>query len=212
MYRLLRRLFEETQPIAVVSVYPVFGYVLEHLYPQRRPFDFHTVITDSITINSVWHRCSSDTFIVPNEDSTGVMLDAGVPQEKLRTLGFPVSPRFGRDRPERPALALPRVLYMVNAGRERAPGIVRRLLAIEPLHLTVTVGRDEELRHQLEQVAAELGKPIEIHGWTQRMPELLMTHHLLIGKAGGATVQETIAPAKPMWGALRNGRCARGDG
>jgi processive 1,2-diacylglycerol beta-glucosyltransferase len=30
------------------------------------------------------------------------------------------------------------------------------------------------------------------------MPELLMTHHLLIGKAGGATVQEAIAARTPM--------------
>jgi processive 1,2-diacylglycerol beta-glucosyltransferase len=30
------------------------------------------------------------------------------------------------------------------------------------------------------------------------MPELLMSHHLLIGKAGGAAVQEAIAAQTPM--------------
>jgi processive 1,2-diacylglycerol beta-glucosyltransferase len=30
------------------------------------------------------------------------------------------------------------------------------------------------------------------------MPELLMSHHLLIGKAGGATVQECLAARTPM--------------
>jgi processive 1,2-diacylglycerol beta-glucosyltransferase len=30
------------------------------------------------------------------------------------------------------------------------------------------------------------------------MPELLMANHLLIGKAGGAAVQETIAACTPM--------------
>jgi processive 1,2-diacylglycerol beta-glucosyltransferase len=198
MFRLLRCMLEEKQPLAVVSVYPVYGYVLEHLYPQRRPFASHTVITDSITINSVWYRCASDTFILPNDDSAQVMLDAGVPEKKLHTLGFPVATRYARERPVRPAPNPPRVLYMINAGRDRAPGIVRRLLAIEPLHLTVTVGRDEALRVELEKIAAELGKPLEIHGWTPHMPELLMTHHLLIGKAGGATVQETIAARTPM--------------
>lgn len=198
MFRRLREMLDEKQPCAVVSVYPVYGYLLEHLYPQGRPFQFHTVITDSITINSVWHRCASDTFIVPNEDSALVMSEAGVASEKVRTLGFPVAPQFVHDRIERPAPVIPRVLFMVNAGRDRAPAIVRRLLAIEPIHLTVTVGRDEELRAQIEQIAAELGKTVEIHGWTNRMPELLMSHHLLIGKAGGATVQETIAARTPM--------------
>jgi processive 1,2-diacylglycerol beta-glucosyltransferase len=198
MFRRMRAIFEEKQPDAVLSVYPAYGYLIEQLYPQRRPFAFHTVITDSITINSVWHRCASDSFIVPNEDSAEVMLAAGLPPTKVHTLGFPVSPIFARDRPERVPPTSPRILYMVNAGRERAAGIVRRLLAIEPLHLTVTVGRDEPLRIELDQIAAELGRTIEIHGWTNRMPELLMTHHVLVGKAGGATVQETIAAHTPM--------------
>jgi processive 1,2-diacylglycerol beta-glucosyltransferase len=198
MYRLLGKMVEEKQPVAVVSVYPVYGYLIEHLYPQRPPFVSHTVITDSITINSVWYRCPSDTFIVPNPDSEEVMRTKGVAATKLHTLGFPVSTRFAHERPIRPAPAPPRVLYMINAGRDRAPGIVRRLLAIESIHLTVTVGKDEALGAELEAIAAELGRPLEIHGWTQRMPELVMTHHVLIGKAGGATVQETIAACTPM--------------
>jgi processive 1,2-diacylglycerol beta-glucosyltransferase len=198
IFRLLRPMLDEKQPLAVISVYPVYGYVLDQLYPQRRPFAFHTVITDSITINSVWYQCRSDTFIVPNEDSAHVMREAGVPEEKMHTLGFPVAARFAGERLPRPSASIPRILYMVNAGRARAPGIVRRLLAIEPLHLTVTVGRDEALRAEIEQIATELGKRVEIHGWTPLMPELLMTHHLLIGKAGGATVQEAIAARTPM--------------
>lgn len=198
IFRTLRRLLDEKRPSAVLSVYPVYGYVIEQLYPQGRPFAFHTVVTDSITINSVWYRCASDSFIVPNDDSARVMIAAGVSADKVRTLGFPVPPRFSRDRPARPAPQPPRVLYMINAGRDQAPGIVRRLLSIDPLHLTVTVGRDEALRQTLEKVAAEAGRSLEIHGWTPHMPELLMTHHLLIGKAGGATVQEAIAACTPM--------------
>jgi len=35
-------------------------------------------------------------------------------------------------------------------------------------------------------------------GWTDQMPELLKNGHLLIGKAGGATVQEALAAGCPM--------------
>ena len=112
-----------------------------------------------------------------------VMVQAGVAERYLRVLGFPVLPRFVHDRPQRPAGPPPRILYMVNAGKETAPAIVERLLQIDPLHLTVTVGRDEELRARIEAISAQTGRPVEIHGWTQQMPELLMTHHVLIGKA-----------------------------
>ena len=198
MRRALAALLAEKQPVAVVSVYPIYAYLIRQLYPDAmaRPFAFHTVVTDSITINRVWHRAPSDTFLVPNEASARVMARAGVPPEKLRVLGFPVPPRFARDRPERPAPPPPRVLYTINAGHDQAPGIVARLLQIPGLHLTVAYGRDETLRERL--VAAAAGRPLELHGWTPRIPELLMTHHLLIGKAGGATVQESIAAHTPM--------------
>jgi processive 1,2-diacylglycerol beta-glucosyltransferase len=35
-------------------------------------------------------------------------------------------------------------------------------------------------------------------GWTRRVPQLLCSHHLVIGKAGGATVHEAIAAQCPM--------------
>ncbi len=35
-------------------------------------------------------------------------------------------------------------------------------------------------------------------GWTKEIPELLASHHLVISKAGGATVQEAIAAGCPM--------------
>jgi processive 1,2-diacylglycerol beta-glucosyltransferase len=196
MQSALAALLREKQPDAVISVYPVYAYLIEQLPEAARRFTFYTVVTDSITINSVWHGALSDVFLVPNEESAEVMRRAGLPEERVRVLGFPVAPRFARDRPKRPAPLPPRVLYMINAGKEQAPGIVDRLLQIPGVHLTVTYGRDEALRERLVAVAA--GRPLELHGWTPKMPELLMTHHLLIGKAGGATVQEAIAAGTPM--------------
>ena len=200
MRRALAAMIAEKKPASIVSVYPIYGYLVDQLYPAgtARPFSFHTVVTDSITINSIWHRCQSDSFLVPNHETADVMIRAGVPEKRVRVLGFPVPPRFSRDRPVRPDCAPPRVLYMINAGKDQAPGIVARLLQVEPLHLTVTVGKDEVLRARIEEAAQHAGKPVEIHGWTQQMPELLMTHHVLIGKAGGATVQECTAACTPM--------------
>ncbi|HET6407652.1 MAG TPA: glycosyltransferase [Chthoniobacteraceae bacterium] len=185
------------QPQVVVSVYPLYSYFIRRLYPRSKPFGFHTVITDSITINRVWHRAPSDSYLVPNDDTAAVLREQGLPPARIHTLGFPVNPRFAADRPKRPSTSHgPRVLFMINAGKETAPGIIARLLEIHDIHLTVTVGKDEELRRRVEEAAA--GRPIEILGWISNMPELLMTHHVLIGKAGGATVQEAIAARTPM--------------
>ena len=199
----LARLLAEKKPHAVISVYPVYGYLIEKLFPRRadRTFAFHTVVTDSITINSVWYRCASDTFHVPNDDSARVMRAAGIASETIHASGFPVLARFSDPRPPRPVpgRSLPgRVLFVINAGKDRAPAVVERLVRLDGIHLTVAVGRDEALRARIAQIARDAGREIEIHGWTDRMPELVLSHHILIGKAGGATVQEAIAARTPM--------------
>lgn len=200
--RELARLIAEHQPEVVVSVYPLFPYILNRLFPraERRAFRLYTVVTDSITINSAWHRSPSDRYYVPNEESALVMRSAGVPSEHLRVLGFPVPPVFARDRPVRPSPRdePPRVLFMINAGKRTAPALVRRLLQLERIRLTVTVGKDEALRTTIEKIVRESGREADVLGWIPNMPELLMTHHVLIGKAGGAAVQEAIAACTPM--------------
>lgn len=198
---------ERDRPAAVVSTYPYYGYALDEIARRGGPKDFLKVmvVTDSISINSVWHRCGADFFCVPNEETAGVMRRQGVPSERLRVLGFPVSLRYTEGGlPARPDPTGPegrRVIYMINAGKKAAPETVRRLLAIPDLRLTVTVGRDEEMHTMVERAIAARGAtahPVTLIGWTQEVPSLLSSHHLLISKAGGATTQETIAAGCPM--------------
>jgi processive 1,2-diacylglycerol beta-glucosyltransferase len=200
--RELARLIDEHRPGAIISVYPLFPYLVNRLFPQpeTRPFRLYTVVTDSITINSAWHRSPSDLYYVPNEESALVMGAAGVPAERLRVLGFPVPPVFARDRPTRPSPRdePPRILFMINAGKRTAPALVRRLLQLDRIRLTITVGQDEALRAAIERIVRASGRQADVLGWIPNMPELLMTHHLLIGKAGGAAVQEAIAACTPM--------------
>ncbi|NBV85846.1 MAG: galactosyldiacylglycerol synthase, partial [Verrucomicrobia bacterium] len=76
--------------------------------------------------------------------------------------------------------------------------LVERLLREDNVELTVTAGRDEELKAALVAIGERLQKPLRVLGWIDHMPDLLRSHHLLIGKAGGATVQETLAARTPM--------------
>ena len=91
-----------------------------------------------------------------------------------------------------------RILYMINAGGRAAPEIIRGLTRLPDVRLTVTVGRDERLRRAVEGVNAEAARKFEIVGWSDQLPRLMLESHLLISKAGGATVQETIAAKCPM--------------
>ncbi len=198
----LSRLLLRFQPSAVVMVYPAYPYLLEAIMKEA-PAAFRRVvcITDSITVNAIWYRGRADLFLLPNDETAAVVSAAGVPEEKLRVTGFPVTPRIaelGELRQPATAEGERRILYMINAGGRAAPEIIRGLLRLPHVHLTVTVGRDERLRHTVEAVRAETTRPFEIVGWSDQLPRLLLESHLLISKAGGATVQETIAARCPM--------------
>ena len=199
----LEKILAETQPDCVVSTYPIYAHVIQRIFKshQARPFKLITVITDSITVNSAWFRAPSDYFCVANEATADVLRKNGVAGEQIRTLGFPVSPVFADnlDALPPPAGEEPRrVLYIINTGKKKAGKAVDRLLELDNVHLTITVGRDPELRAKLIERTRHMSDRVRILGWTNQMPELLMSHHLVISKAGGATVQEAIAACCPM--------------
>ncbi len=200
--RKLATVLAETQPCAVASVYPVYGWLLDRIFPEgKMPFVSHTIVTDSITVNSVWLRFRSDSWIVPNDATAAVVRADGIPAERVHALGFPVPMKFADAKTVRtpPGHGEPlRVFYMINHGHAVAARLVRRLLKIRGLRLTVAFGKDESLGREIAAVAQAAGREIELHGWTPLVPELLMQNHILIGKAGGAATQEAIAAKTPM--------------
>lgn len=194
--RHLAALLDRLQPSVIVSVFPAYPYLLAEIGGTKPDCKNVVVITDSITINAIWYRCAPDYFLVPNEESAEVMRRAGVPPSSTRVFGFPVNPVFADLATEvLPPSPRRKLLYVINPPSLRAVELVGRLLELD-IDLTVTVGRNEKLQRAVADVAN--GRPVEIFGWTDQLPRLFRRSDLIIGKAGGATVQEAIAAACPM--------------
>ncbi len=200
----LTGLLEATRPDCVISTYPTYAQLIQTMFrdPCERPFRLVTVVTDAGSINSVWHRAPSDRFVVCDEETAAVLERGGVPKANISALGFPVSPRFA-ERPPDAAYALRpgepfRVLYVINTGQQKAGKAIDRLLEIPRVEVTVTVGRHAELKEKLARRHRRSGDRLQLLGWTNQMPELLMRSHLVIGKAGGAAVQEALAARCPI--------------
>jgi processive 1,2-diacylglycerol beta-glucosyltransferase len=197
----LSQLLLRFQPAVVVSVYPAYPHLLDQIMGDALPsFRRVVCITDSITVNAIWFRCASDLFLVPNEQTASILAGNNVPNEKVKITGFPITPKFAElgELRQPPTPGERRLLYMINAGGRAAPEVIRGLAQIPGARLTVTVGRDENLRAAVEDVRSESGREFEIVGWSDQLPRLMLESHLLICKAGGATVQEAIAARCPM--------------
>lgn len=161
------------------------------------------VVTDSISIHSLWWKAPCSGWFLPNADSADVLLEAGVPPMALHVFGFPVPAFFAEHAgslgpPDLSAGAAPRVLHIIHSGTRDAVEIAQKLLLETDWEITCAVGRDQRLREKLRRLAATRKHRTEILGWTDQIPRLLMTHHTVVSKAGGATTQEAIAALCPM--------------
>lgn len=199
----LADLVAEYQPDAIVCTYPIYPYFLERILAGRshRPPVF-TVITDSIEINASWKKAPTDAWLVTDAFTRDALLRDGKPQEKVIETGFPVHPSFaemtGVDR--QGSIRPFRVLYFPTAKKPHVRRVSRALLQSSPdVHLTIVLGRNIRLLYsRAKELQREFPGRVRLLGWTKRVPELLNTHHLVVGKAGGATVHEAIAAQCPM--------------
>ena len=200
----LAALLARKRPDAIVATYPVYAWMLEII--RRRggyACPLFTVITDALTINSLWYRAPSQAWFVTDSGSAEILKRSGISPGRIHVSGFPVNLEFARRpaalQPPEPAdSSVRRVLYMVNSGRARALATAKLLLRESNLLVTITAGRDTQLLDELKILAAEAPGRAVMLGWTDQVPTLLMNHHVVISKAGGATTQESINALCPM--------------
>lgn len=199
----LARDLDQSKPRLIISTYPVYAMLLGALAKKRKVPPLVTVITDSITVHPIWVKAPSDLYCVADEETREVVEQKlGIDSVKIRVTGFPVSLRFIEPLP--PSQYPPevqRLLYVPSTSTRR---VASTLKALKPmvrggLHLTIPVGKHEErLYHVLRRFIDSMpAASIEIIGWTNRMPELLRSHDLIICKAGGAIMHEVLAAHIP---------------
>ena len=199
----VEKVLTENQPDCVISTHPVYGHAIQKIYSSHneRPFRLFTVVTSASEVSPVWFRAPSDLFFVADDATAKILIAGGVPAKSVKAFGFPVSPAFAEKAAE---LAPPvedapkRILYLVNAGRKKALKTIDRLLENPGVEVTVVAGRDPDLRAKLIESTEGLGDRVHVLGWTNQMPELLRTHHLVVSRAGSVILPETLAARCPL--------------
>jgi processive 1,2-diacylglycerol beta-glucosyltransferase len=201
--RLLASLVADYQPQAIVSTYPIYPYFLDRILAGvATPPPVFTVITDSIEINASWKKAPTSAWLVTDPLTRDLLIRAGLAAEKVIDTGFPVHPSFAEmEGVSGQASVQPfRVLYFPTSKKPHIRRTSRALLQSSPnVQMTIVLGRNVRLLHRrAKELQREFPGRIRLIGWTKRVPELLNTHHLVVGKAGGATVHEAIAAQCPM--------------
>jgi processive 1,2-diacylglycerol beta-glucosyltransferase len=199
----LQTLIGEYNPTAIVSTYPIYPYFLERYFNEiGKRLPVFTVVTDSIEINASWLRAPTDYFLVTDQATLETMRCWGIPEEKIISTGFPVNPLFANLEPisENDACKPFRVLYFPTAKKPFVRRHARAILDASPdVQITIVMGKNfRALQSRAREIKKAYPGRVRLLGWTRKVPQLLPKHHLVVGKAGGATVHEAIAARCPM--------------
>lgn len=158
------------------------------------------VVTD-YTAHAVWAERGVDAFCVgsllPREELTM----HGVEPSRIELTGIPVREAFERIEEVRaPAPGEPLRVLVTSGGFGVGPmqRIVRSFAGVPNVELTVVCGKSDALAWSVRRIVAEQGVRAEVVGFETNMPARLRACHLVVGKAGGLTVSETLTAGRPM--------------
>ena len=200
----LRELILEFKPDAILSTYPLYPYFIERIFNQgiaRVPV--FTVVTDSIAINAAWRKAPTDFWLVTDQHTKDALVQQGLPEHQIIDTGFPVDPHFADLQPvsSEDTLKPLRILYFPTPKKPHVRRVSRELLESTgpDSELTIVLGKHLRKIHcRAKEIEEQYPGRVTIKGWTRKVPELLNSHHLVVGKAGGATVHEALAAECPM--------------
>ncbi len=165
-----------------------------------------TVITD-FSIHSVWMTPMTDTYIVGASDTEEVLIQRGVPKEKIAVLGIPVDPIFEKEE-DRTALSRklgisPGEFTVLIASGGFGVGPVESLVVSlsrdERLQLLVVCGYNKSLCERLKRRTGEMAHRVKLFGFVNNIHELMSVSDCMVSKSGGLTMSEAMVKSLPCF-------------
>jgi len=203
----MQEIIAGTSPDLIITTYPIYAAPLDDLkHAGRLQIPFISVTTDLVTVHHVWFNDGVTLLTVPTETVRQLALEAGLSQEQVIKTGIPVDPQIlslkDRDKAEiRGDLGWqegPASILVV--GSPRIPSLVEIVQALddsdEDIQFALVAGGNEALRKTFEET--EWRHPAQVYGFVDIMPELMRASDLMVSKAGGLIVTESLASGLPM--------------
>lgn len=203
------QILREENPDMIVSTYPFLGamrWVESKLQKNGKHIPLVAVVTDSMTVHQMWIMEHVDFYMVPNADTAKVLVQKGVPEDRIKVSGFPVNPAFYLPydvTKERIREGLDPTIFtflvLVNTGgKAKDVDFLERFEEVfqGKAQCMLVLGKNIQLYKKLKK--KKFGPNIKIYQWVKDMPRLMHAADVMVAKAGGAITMECIAIKKPI--------------
>lgn len=193
-------------PDVIVSTFHMAGSIFGELRTRgllKAPVV--SVVTD-FDVHTQYINTGVDLYIGGCQRVRDGLLARGIHPKRIEITGIPVDPKFEveLDREKiikklnlkaiRPTILLMAGAYGVSGGLKN---ICKALLNWEmPVQILVVCGRDEKLYRTMKELKGK--NPMTCYGFVRNVEELMSVADLIVTKAGGLTVSESLTKKLPM--------------
>ncbi len=203
----LIKLVEEFRPDVIVctQAFPA-GIISAYKEKTQADVSLIAVPTDYI-VHSYWVSDKVNLYIVPSDDTKKILTHSVIPDEKILPYGIPINPLFrlkhDRERIFQELNLNPKLPVVLIMGGSQGLGelykIAVHLEKIEfPFQILIVTGTNGFLRKKLERKQRHFRKITKIFGFVNKIYEFMEISSLIITKAGGLTVAESLAKGLPL--------------
>lgn len=195
-------LFDEFNPDLVISTLPLCARTIS-FYKELRKCDVKlvTCVTD-ISKHVEWIAPNTDYYLVPAYEIKEHLILNKIPEDKISIVGIPVKQEFkekvNKDEKEVHKTSNNRKnVLIMGGGLGLIPDIdnlIKSLLSYGGINITVITGKNKKIYNELNSKY----RSIEVVGYTNKVHDYMHKADLIISKAGGITLFESIYTQTPM--------------
>lgn len=194
----IQTLVDENNPDIIISTLPFCSRIVsEYKTKMNHQIPLVTCITD-ISIHNEWISDQTDLYLVPTDTVKKHLIKNGIERKSIIISGIPVKESFkklsiNKNRCEKET----KNLLIMGGGLGLIPfddDFYKTLSQENHLKVTVITGKNKKAYHKL------FGKydNIQVVGYTDQVYQYMEEADLIISKAGGITLFETIYAQLPL--------------
>ena len=198
----LEEYLRKEDPDLIISTFPHASACVSRI-KESGTFDkkLITVITD-VVVSHEWIHENTDLYFVPAQYVKDKLIAKKIPEDNIKVTGVPVDCNFVDTEPKDFDDKIKVLLmgggrglfdmsdsffYWLDSFISKNPDLIEA---------SIITGSNKELYNKLSETKPL--KNINVHGFVKDMPSKLKEHNLLVTKAGGATLFESINSGLPV--------------
>lgn len=199
------RLIDAYKPDAIIATHSFPAVVASQLH-DRFPIPYTVVITDYVS-HHIWVNPHTQLYFVAHQGMVDQLQEAGADRDKIRVTGIPVRPEFTRNFSREglqqklglePDLL---TLLIMSGGNGVGPltNVIRTLAGLrEQIQFIAITGNNRGLYSKLQTIFANFHLKGRVLPFVDNIQEYMAVSDLLVSKAGGLTVAESLVMGLPM--------------